>query len=51
MIDKKGQVTDDENMAQSDPNLVGPQETQGVRDDRAGPMSAGCECNGEHQAS
>lgn len=39
MIDKKGQVTDDENAAASDPNLVGPQATQAVQNRTAGMMT------------
>lgn len=34
-----GQETDDENSAASDPNLVGPQATQGIEDRRAGGMT------------
>jgi hypothetical protein len=39
------QKTDDENSTASDPNLVGRQETQRVRDDRAGKMTPSDEYN------
>jgi hypothetical protein len=38
-INKAGQVTDDENAAASDPNMVGPQATQAIQDRRAGMMT------------
>lgn len=38
-INKPGQVTDDENAADRDPNMVGPQATQVIQDRRAGRMT------------
>ena len=39
MADRDGQRTDEENRSAADPNLVGPQATQGVKDARAGKMT------------
>jgi hypothetical protein len=43
MIDKAGQVTDDENAQKGDPNLVGNGNTKPVQDRRAGTMTPSCE--------
>jgi hypothetical protein len=39
-VNRDGQRTDEENASAGDPNLVGPQKTQGVADNRAGKMTS-----------